>query len=66
LLEILSCPVLSTAPDVDACTDDNFPLETTYSVQKVGMHSEILEDILLPLNFLKYIFLSVNAVSNII
>lgn len=54
ILEALSNLLLSFSPDTDAfspddaaCTEDNFPFDTTYSVQKPGMHSEILEDILL-------------------
>lgn len=40
------------ASDVAECTDDSFPFETTYAVQKLGMHSQILVAVLLPLFFL--------------
>lgn len=38
--------VISSTSVVDARTDNNFPFDTTYTVQKLGMHDEILEDIL--------------------
>lgn len=35
----------------DGRTDESFPLETAYTVQNLGVPSEILEDNLLPLRF---------------
>ena len=37
------------------CTNDSLPFETTYAVQKLGMHSEIFVEVLLPLSFLQKI-----------
>jgi hypothetical protein len=45
------------ASDVAECTDDSFPFETTYAVQKLGMHSQILVAVLLPLFFLRNMLL---------
>ena len=43
------------ASDVAECTNDSLPFETTYALQKLGMHSEILVAVLLPLSFLQTI-----------
>lgn len=39
--------------DVAERTNDSLPFEITYAVQKLGMHSDILVAVLLPLSFLK-------------
>lgn len=44
---------VSLVSDVAERTNDSLPFETTYAVQKLGMHSEILVAVLLPLRFLK-------------
>lgn len=44
---------VSTTSDVAERTNDSFPFEITYAVQKLGMDSEILVAVLLPLSFLK-------------
>ena len=49
---VLSIP---QASDVAECTNDSLPFETTYAVQKLGMHSEIFVEVLLPLSFLQTI-----------
>ena len=46
---------VSQASDVAERTNDSLPFETTYVVQKLGMHSEILVAVLLPLSFLQTI-----------
>jgi hypothetical protein len=44
---------VSTLSDVAERTNDSLPFEITYAVQKLGMHSDILVAVLLPLSFLK-------------
>jgi hypothetical protein len=43
----------SRVSDVAERTNDSLPFEMTYAVQKLGMHSEMLVAILLPLSCLK-------------
>ena len=44
---------VSTTSDVAERTNVSFPFEITYAVQKLGVDSEILVAVLLPLSFLK-------------
>ena len=44
---------VSTTSDVADRTNESLPFEMTYAVQKLGMDSEILVAVLLPLSFLK-------------
>jgi hypothetical protein len=44
---------VSAMSDVAERTNDSLPFEITYAVQKLGMHSDILVAVLLPLRFLK-------------
>ena len=44
---------VSAVSDVAERTNDSLPFEITYAVQKLGMHSDILVAVLLPLSFLK-------------
>ena len=44
---------VSAVSDVAERTNDSLPFEITYAVQKLGVDSEILVAVLLPLSFLK-------------
>jgi hypothetical protein len=46
---------VSHVSDVAECTNDSLPFEIMYAVQNLGMHSEILDAVLLTLGFLKVV-----------
>lgn len=51
LISLMSSFIFLIVSESDGRTDESFPLETAYTVQKLGVPSEILEDNLLPLSF---------------
>lgn len=51
LVSLLSSLMLPMVSESDGRIDDSLPLETAYTVQKFGVHSEILDDKLRPLIF---------------
>jgi hypothetical protein len=46
---------VSQVSDVAVCTNDSLPFEMMYAVQNLGMHSEILDAVLLTLTFLEVV-----------